>query len=59
MQNVFNYISKLEREPHEEFKAFGSSGRRSARPGLGGYDDMGGYDQLYDTGMMMDRGGRR
>ena len=61
MQNVFNHISKLEREPNEEFKAFGSNRRRSARPGLGGgYDEMGGYDQMYDNmDMMMDRGGLR
>jgi hypothetical protein len=59
IQTVFNHISKLEREPIEEFKAFGSNRRRSARPGLGGYDDMGGYDQMYDMDMMMDRGGLR
>jgi hypothetical protein len=47
MQTVFNYIAKLEREPHEEFKAFGSGRRRGARQGLGGYDDMGGaYDDM-------------
>jgi hypothetical protein len=59
MQTVFNHISKLEREPIEDFKAFGSNKRRSARPGLGGYDDLGGYDQMYDMDMMMDRGGLR
>lgn len=60
MQTVFNHISKLEREPIEEFKAFGSNKRRSARPGLGGYDELGGYDQMYDNmDMMMDRGGLR
>jgi hypothetical protein len=60
MQNVFNYISILEREPHEEFKAFGSSRRRGGLPGQGLYDDLGGaYDDLYDLGMRMDGGGRR
>jgi hypothetical protein len=60
MQNAFNYISKLEREPHEEFKAFGSSSRRGGLPGQGLYDDLGGaYDDLYDMGMRMDGGGRR
>jgi hypothetical protein len=60
MQNVFNYITKLEREPHEEFKAFGSGRRRGGLPGQGLYDNMGGgYDELYDMGMMMDGGGRR
>jgi hypothetical protein len=60
MQNMFNHISKLEREPVEEFKAFGSNKRRNARPGLGGgYDDLGGYDQMYDMDMMMNRGGLR
>jgi hypothetical protein len=60
MQTMFNYIAKLEREPHEEFKAFGSSGRRrGTRPGMGEYDEMmGGYDNLYDMGMM-DMGPRR
>ena len=60
MQNVFNHISILEREPHEEFKAFGSSRRRGGLPGQGLYDDLGGgYDGLYDMEMMMDGGGRR
>ena len=60
MQTVFNYIAKLEREPHEELKAFGSGRRRGGLPGQGMYDDMGGaYDEMYDMGMMMDRGGRR
>lgn len=55
MQNMFNHISKLEREPHEEFKDFGTSRRRSG-PGQGMYDDMmgpygepGAYDG-YDMG---------
>jgi len=60
MQTVFNYIAKLEREPHEEFKAFGSGRRRGGLPGQGMYDDMGGaYDEVYDMGMMMDGVGRR
>jgi uncharacterized membrane protein YgcG len=59
MQTAFNYIAKLEREPHEEFKAFGSGRRRGTLPGQGLYDDMGGYDEMYDMGMMMDGGGRR
>ena len=53
MQTVFNYIAKLEREPREELKAFGSTRRRSLRPGgIGEYDDMGGYsdDLMYDRG---------
>jgi hypothetical protein len=58
MQSMFNRINKLEREPHEEFKAFGSGGRRSARPGLGEYDLMMGDHMMYD-GMMMDPGIRR
>ena len=48
MQTVFNNIARLEREPHEEFKAFGSGRRRGALPGQGAYDDMGGYDEMYD-----------
>jgi hypothetical protein len=60
MQTAFNYITKLEREPNEEFKAFGSGRRRGGLPGQGLYDDMGGaYDEMYDMGMMMDGGGRR
>jgi len=60
MQTAFNYIAKLEREPNEEFKAFGSGRRRGGLPGSGGYDNMGGaYDEMYDMGMMMDGGGRR
>ncbi len=57
MQAMFNRIAKLEREPHEEFKAFGTGGRRTGRQGLGDYDDMGGYD---DMGLYDDMGmGRR
>jgi hypothetical protein len=57
MQTTFNYIAKLEREPIEEFKAFGSGRRRGTRPGMGEYDNLGGaYD---DMGMMMDMGPRR
>ncbi len=54
MQSVFNYIAKLEREPQEPFKDFGSGGRRRGRPGQGEYDDMGGYDEMYDMEMMME-----
>jgi hypothetical protein len=58
MQAVFNHISKLEREPHEEFKAFGSSRRGSILPGQGGYDDMGLYDEM-EMMMMQGMDGRR
>ena len=55
MQSVFNYIARLEREPQEPFKDFGSGGRRRGLPGQGEYDDMGLYDEmLYDQGMMME-----
>jgi len=55
MQTVFNYIARLEREPHEPFKAFGSSRRRGLRPGMGEYEDMGLYDDLmYEETMMME-----
>jgi len=59
MQSTFSYIAKLAREPQEPFKAFGGSGgrRRSGRSGQGAYDDMGGYDEMYDM-EMMDGGGR-
>ena len=53
MQTAFNYIAKLEREPHEPFKPFGSGSRRGARQGPGGYEDMGGYggdDLGYEMG---------
>ena len=53
-QYVFNYIAKLEREPQEPFKAFGTGGRRRGRPGQGEYEDMGGYDEMYDMEMMME-----
>ncbi len=58
MQSTFSYIARLAREPQEPFKAFGGSGRRrrSGRPGQGAYDDLGGYDEMYD--MEMDGGGR-
>jgi hypothetical protein len=32
MQSVFNYIAKLEREPQDPFKAFGTGRRRGVRP---------------------------
>ena len=51
MQSVFNHISKLEREPHEEFKAFGSSRRGGVLPGQGEYYDMGMYDEMMMQGM--------
>ncbi len=47
MQTMFNYIAKLEREPHEPFKDFGTGRRRGLRPGLGEYDDMGLYGDEY------------
>jgi hypothetical protein len=60
MQNVFNNIARLEREPHEPFKDFGSGRRRGVRPGQGDYDDMGLYDEMYDMEMYdMGMGGRR
>ena len=62
MQGTFSDIAKLAREPQEPFKDFGGSGRRrrSGRPGQGAYDDLGGYDQMYDEMEMMDGGrGRR
>jgi hypothetical protein len=59
MQTVFNTIARLEREPQEPFKDFGSGRRRGARPGQGVYDDLGGYDDMYgDMEMMMEGGGR-
>ncbi|HUT47100.1 MAG TPA: hypothetical protein VMX36_12505 [Sedimentisphaerales bacterium] len=58
MQTVFNYIAKLEREPQEPFKDFGSGRRRGARPGQGDYDDMGLYDEMiYEQQMMEEMGG--
>lgn len=59
MQIVFNNIAKLEREPHEEFKAFGSDRRRGSLPGQGAYDEMGGYDEMYDQMDYMGGGDRR
>jgi hypothetical protein len=53
MQTVFNYIARLEREPQEPFKAFGSSRRRGLRPGMGEYEDMGLYE---DMGVYEDMG---
>jgi len=54
-QSVFNYIAKLEREPQEPFKDFGSGGRRRGRTGQGEYDDMGLYDEMmYEQDMMME-----
>jgi len=53
MQTVFNYIAKLEREPQEPFKNFGTGRRGGARPGQGEYDDMGLYDEMmYEQQMM-------
>jgi hypothetical protein len=59
MQTMFNHIAKLEREPHEEFKAFGTGRRRGGLPGQGIYDDMGGYENMYDMEMYDMMGGRR
>ena len=58
MQSMFNHIAKLEREPHEEFKAFGTSRRRGGLPGQGIYDDMGLYDELGAYGDGYDMGPR-
>jgi hypothetical protein len=60
MQSTFNYIAKLEREPQEPFKDFGSGGRRGGLPGQGGgYEDMGMYDEMmYEQQMMEGAGGR-
>lgn len=58
MQTVFNAIAKLEREPQEPFKDFSAGRRRGARPGQSEYDDMGGYEDMYDMEMMMEGGGR-
>ena len=58
MQLVFNHIAKLEREPQEPLKPFGSGRRSGSRQGLGDYDMGGGYDDLYEM-EMMDMGGRR
>jgi hypothetical protein len=47
MQTTFNDIAKLEREPQEPFKPFGSSRRSRIGPGQGPYDDMmGRYDEM-------------
>jgi len=61
MQSMFNHIAKLEREPHEEFKAFGTGRRRGGLPGQGIYDEMGLYDDMgaYGGGYDMGMGGRR
>lgn len=46
LQTVYSTISRLEKEPQEPFKAFGSSG--TMRRG-GQFDDMGGYeDMMYE-----------
>jgi len=59
MQSTFNYIAKLEREPQEPFKDFGSGRRRGGLPGQGEYDDMGVYDDMmYEQQMMEGMGGR-
>lgn len=59
MQTVFNNIAKLEREPQEPFKDFGSGRRRGVRPGQSDYDDMGLYDEMYDQMDYMGGGDRR
>ena len=58
-QLEFNRIARLEREPQEPFKAFGSTRRRGMGPGQGLYDDMdmGAYDNPYQ--MMDGLGGGR
>jgi hypothetical protein len=58
MQTEFNRITKLEREPQEPFKAFGSTRRRGIGPGQGRYDEMmGEYDDLYNQSGMDGIGG--
>ena len=53
MQSTYSYISRMSREEQEPFKDFGSGRRRGGRPGQGGYEDMGLYDEmLYEQEMM-------
>ncbi|MFH1716019.1 MAG: hypothetical protein ABIF19_01600 [Planctomycetota bacterium] len=57
LQSVYSLIGRLQREPQEPFKAFGSSSGRQRRGGLDQgmeyYDDMG----MYEDTMMEDMGG--
>jgi len=56
LQSVYSQIGRLQREPQEPFKAFGSSSGRQRRGGLDQgmeyYDDM-----MYEDTMMEDMGG--
>jgi len=55
LQNWYGKISTLVNETKEPFKAFKAG--RSARPGRLGGDEMGGYEDMYNTEMYDDMGG--
>jgi len=57
LQTVFSYIGRLEREPQEPFKPFGTAGRRRRPEGLE-YEDMEYDEMMYEEEMMMDQMGR-
>jgi hypothetical protein len=61
LQAVHSRIGRLEREPQEPFKSFGTGGRRrGGRPGEMDYEGMEMYDDLmYEDPMMEGMGGRR
>lgn len=55
LQTIFTHIARKQREPHEEFKAFGTTSRRQGMgDGMEEYYDMGGEEMLmeeyYDMG---------
>lgn len=52
VQAVFSRIGRLQREPHEPFKAFGTTGRRQRMGGE--YDQTGEYDEYMMEEMYMD-----
>ncbi len=52
VQAVFSHIGRLQREPRQPFKAFGTTGRRQRMGGE--YDQMGEYDEYQMEEMYMD-----
>ena len=57
LAKVYGLIARLEREPQEEFKAFGSTDRRQRMGGYGEMDEYYGDEYYMEDMYMMDPGG--
>jgi hypothetical protein len=59
LAKVHSLIARLQREPQEEFKTFGTSDRRQRMGGYGEMDEYYGDEYYMDEMYMMDQGGMR